>query len=92
MKVKGSTSAAITEPLEESSTAGSETSWRQSVLEQASRKERRNSLEPGEARPFLGFEGAAGTFLVAEAPFPLSEEGRGGGTEDRDSVEVAEPE
>ena len=92
MKVKGSTSAAITEPLEESSAAGSETSWRQSVLEQASLKERRTSSEPGEAGPFLGFGGAGGPFSVAEGPFPLSEEGRGGGTEDRDGVEVAEPE
>ena len=36
--------------------------------------------------------GARGTFSTVDTPFPLSKEGRGGGAEDLEGVEVEEPE
>ena len=49
-------------------------------------------LSEPEEGPFLALGGTSVAFSEIITPFPLFEEGRGGGIEDRDGVEVEDPE
>ena len=77
--------------MEESSWTGSTASWEESTWEHDYLKARRILSEP-EDRPFFVLGGTGAAFSEITTPFPLFEEGQGGGTEDRDGVEVEEPE
>ena len=44
-----------------------------------------------EEESLFALGGAKGTFSAVDTPFPLSEEGRGGGAEDLEGMELEEP-
>lgn len=63
--------------------------WARQASEHAFLKALKTSSELG-AGSFFFFEGARGTFFAINTPSPLSNEGLGEGTKDRDEVEEVE--